>query len=320
MHVRHCIKPGLQLPKAYRAQRGSALLLVLLCIALLSFAVVQHIALVNQELEETSFRSGQFRCQQLAESGISIAMLPSVSNGDPALDQTLYPGETIHVELRSESARLNINTLLKSDKAEVLQRLFRLWGVREDEAKQATEALYEWTHPADAPLIPPPPTSDAPTSDAPQRMMTRPFATVGDLAMLPEMEPVRRANPAWANAFTIWGSGQLDLNEATPDLIAALCEIPYARATQFVEKRNGSDHLPFTADDTQYTQIDAALADLSLPPASPDTPSPLHANLTVTPSFRRIVSTGTANGRQRIVEAVTHVGATSAVIYEWAER
>ncbi|PTY02283.1 hypothetical protein DB346_09225 [Verrucomicrobia bacterium LW23] len=315
------------IPTRRRSRGGSALILVLLSVAVLSIAVMQHVALVQEELRESALREAQFRCQQLAESGISIALLPGITPGDPALDQQPGPGESISVQIRSESARLNINQILRSNKAEVLERLFALWDVPDDEARTAAKALHAWTHPDSLPESSTPTTTDpgAPAS-APSPAMTRAFSSVGDMALLPEFESVRQANPDWAASFTIWGPGQLDINEAAPELIAALCEIPLSQAAAFTERRAGPDRLPFTPDDIRYTSLPEALAALGLataasPPAGAGAPAtPLTAFLTITTAFRRIVSIGALPYHTRAVHAIARLDAgTSSAVLEWQE-
>ncbi|HSI83888.1 MAG: hypothetical protein ACAI35_07625 [Candidatus Methylacidiphilales bacterium] len=322
-----------------KATRGSALLLVLITTAILSFAVLSLIDLVNMQLEESNLRAHQFRSQLLAESGISISTLPGIEPGDPILEQRPSTDESFKVSLRSESARLNINYILRVNRPDVLKRLFILWKVPEGEADRAAKAFYEWTHPETTSTVPPAtapgvgaespatPPSPAPTPAAPSpvRQMTRSFSSVAEMAALAEMKRVIKAKPDWAFSFTTWGPGQLDVNEAAPDLISALCNVPLPNAIAFVERRAGSDHIPFTPDDLKFTTVQEAATLLSLPLAStpgiPATANSILAHLTTKPAYRRVVSTGISDNTSRTIEAIVEVSqsAVPASVVEWIE-
>ena len=113
-----------------------------------------------------------------------------------------------------------------------------------------------------------------------------------------------------------------------------LCDIPLGQATRFVTQLDGPDHLPFTADDIRYARLDQALGDLRISiPSAPSPPAnrypkpapaaatpPLTAFLTLTSSFRRIVSTGTAGRYQRTLHAIAKLDAAARnTILEWQE-
>ncbi len=65
------------------------------------------------------------------------------------------------------------------------------------------------------------------------------------------MDRVMQIEPHWKSAFTVWGNGWLNLNEARPDLIAAMLNIPATTAWSFTRHRDGVDGRPCTLDDVR---------------------------------------------------------------------
>src|ERR1700719_1657008 len=105
--------------------RGSALLLVLFAIILLSSLVTATVAFVGNDVDEYGALSKQFRARQLAESGLAFGIDPQVRNQDQALlEQVMPDGGRFHVFISSESTKLNINFLLQNGRQDLLSDLF----------------------------------------------------------------------------------------------------------------------------------------------------------------------------------------------------
>ena len=95
---------------ADQQRAGSALLLVLFAIILLSGLVTATVAFVSNDVDEYGALNKEFRARQLAESGLAFGIDPQVSNQDRALlDQQMPDGGRFHVLISSESTKLNIN-------------------------------------------------------------------------------------------------------------------------------------------------------------------------------------------------------------------
>src|ERR1700732_4126861 len=123
---------------------GSALLLVLFAIILLSSLVTATVAFVGNDVDEYGALSKQFRARQLAESGLAFGIDPQVRNQDQALlEQVMPDGGRFHVFISSESTKLNINFLLQNGRQDLLSDLFVRWGVAPKVADAAAQALLE---------------------------------------------------------------------------------------------------------------------------------------------------------------------------------
>src|SRR5580658_4353829 len=96
-------------------RRGSALLLVLFAIILLSGLITATVAFVSNDVDEYGALNKEFRARQLAESGLAFGIDPQVTNQDRALlDQVMPDQGRFHVLISSESTKLNINFILQN--------------------------------------------------------------------------------------------------------------------------------------------------------------------------------------------------------------
>ena len=73
-----------------------------------------------------------------------------------------------------------------------------------------------------------------------------------------------KVKPNWQESFTLWSSGPLNVNEAPPELIAAVFSIDPKRVTFFTDARNGRDKIAGTSDDVPVTSADNFAAQLGI--------------------------------------------------------
>src|ERR1700674_2936367 len=73
--------------------RGSALLLVLFAIILLTGLVTATVGFVSNDVDEYGALNKAFRARQLAESGLAFGIDPQVQNQDRALLEQVMPME-----------------------------------------------------------------------------------------------------------------------------------------------------------------------------------------------------------------------------------
>ena len=127
---------------AWRRSQGSALLLVLFAIILLTGMITATVGFVKNDVDEYGALNKQFRARQLAESGVAFGIHPQVKNEDRSLlEQQMPDGGRFHVMISSESTKLNINFLLQSGRDDLLENLFARWGVAPKAAKAAVQGL-----------------------------------------------------------------------------------------------------------------------------------------------------------------------------------
>ena len=101
----------------------------------------------------------------------------------------------------------------------------------------------------------------------------RPFASVLDLAMLPEFDEraLTRRGPGAPGGLqallTVWGDGKVNINTATEAVLGRLPGLSEAKAREIAAYRNGPDGKPGTEDDPDFKSVAAAREWLALPPA-----------------------------------------------------
>ena len=246
---------------AQRRAPGSALLLVLWVIALLSFLIVTTLMISMQDVEALSSRQVISKAHQLAESGMAIACHVQIERGDPLLRKKVSAAESYEACVTSEESRLNINTLLTDDHRAVLERHFKNWGLAPLEAESLVDVLMDCVDTDEFKRLKGAETADYKNQGVSYHPLNRPFRTLGELSEVPGMQQIRRMAPHWQEAFTVWGDGRLDLNEATPEGIAAAMDVPLMTAKNFTRHRDGPDGTPHTRDDMLADEMEVAIAD-----------------------------------------------------------
>ncbi len=231
------------------AARGSALLVVLWVIALLSFLIVTSMMVVMQDVETVAARRLVFRARQLAETGVAIGANPLVKPADPLLRKKVSPVESYEVNITTEEGRFNLAALLTEERRAVLERLFGSWGLRPIEAEAVVDALMDWVDNDDFKRLKGAEKEDYKKEGFNDRPYNRPFESLDEATLVRGMELVAQANPGWRGAFTLWGQGALDINEAPAELIAIAADVPVSAARVLVAARYGADGIPHTEDD-----------------------------------------------------------------------
>ena len=146
----HSRRSGVALSRGVRhasdqQQSGSALLLVLFAIILLSGLITATVAFVSNDVDEYGALNKEFRARQLAESGLAFGIDPQVTNQDRALlDQVMPDQGRFHVLISSESTKLNINFILQNGRDDLLTKLFVGWGVAPKAADAAAAGFHSY--------------------------------------------------------------------------------------------------------------------------------------------------------------------------------
>jgi general secretion pathway protein K len=300
-----------------RAEKlGSALLLVLFAIILLSSLVTATVAFVGNDVDEYGALSKQFRARQLAESGLAFGIDPQVQNQDKALlEQVMPDGGRFHVFISSESTKLNINFILQNGREDLLSDLFIRWGVAPKAADAAAEALLK--HLAMPDSSPTPAATVQPAATAQPVSLATQFSSVAEMSVVPEFAPVMKKQPNWKDFFTIWGDGKLDVNLADAAMVALVTGVSQATADELVKYRWGPDGKPYTSDDRLYNSMDEVRAALGM---SAEQFQLVQDLLSLTSAVDRIESTGIIAGYQKEIVVVTSRNTVPITYLSWQEK
>jgi type II secretory pathway component PulK len=299
------------------ASAGSVLLAVLCLVEVLSFLIITALSVSKQHAGMQEARQGMMRARQLAEMGVAVAVHPLIRPGDALLRQEISDIEQFEVMLSTEESRLNLNALLTEVRLPLLERIFTSWGIPTGDAQAITAMLMDWTDADDLKRRPDSAEKlDYEQMGLPRLPLNRPFQTLDEVDLLPRMAEILEARPDWQAFFTLRGSGQLDVNMASAEMLAVATGASLTNAELLVQKRLGPDGLPQTRDDVLLTSVEEALALLGLGGPQAAEIMPL---LTLQGQTPRIESIGVAGDAKCGLAVTVQKGGGAPRILEWSE-
>lgn len=288
--------------QAKSSRTGSALVLVFWIVAILGLAVFAAVRIVAFDLEIVSSVVQGSEAKHLAEMGIAIGANPAVERDDPMLKgATDESGQGYSVKIRSEANRLNLNAILLRDDKPLLRALFIDWGMKLDQAQETVDALADWIDADDEVALNGAESKYYESLGRLNQPFNRPFYNLEEVRLVRGIEFLERFNPDWRDAFTLWSSGALDVNEAEPELLAAAAEVSYDRAADVIAKVLGPDRLRDTEDDVRFNNIEEVLELLNVPDIMRPIVTP---RLTLNDTTTRIESTGRSGSSSRRITLI----------------
>jgi type II secretory pathway component PulK len=231
-----------------KRRQGSALLLAIWALLLLSAVVLSWVEFISSEVELTRTENFGLDAEALAHSGIEIALHPGVTPRTPILKHEFSAGRGYTVTMKGEGGRLNINWLLAGEdpvKLNILKKYLALHQLDFRQRETLVDQLLDFTDQDNVRRVNG--LEEAPGYRAPNR----PFQDVGEIEMIPGAEPLLKS-PGWRNDLTVLSQGPIDLAYAPAHLLALFPGIGEPRANSFVQIRNGADAEPNTDDDLTF--------------------------------------------------------------------
>ena len=224
------------------------------------------------------------------------------------------------MRIRGEGARFNINQLLQDQDRITLLNLFTLWGLTADDGNALIDKLADWTDEdefrtgfggAERAEYEAVGITDAPAN--------RPFRSVPEMGRVLDMEKLAALKPDWAESFTIFGDGLIDVNEAGADVLQAATGITPEMVQGILQQRRGGDGVEPSEDDLRFdyiSQVAGWLAGSTLPPEQ------IMGRLTTESSVKRIDSRGIVGERSRLISVVAESGegGEAATYLLWEEK
>jgi general secretion pathway protein K len=309
-----------------RMRSGSALLLVLFTLLLISGLILSALSFLESGVADYGALNHQFRARQLARSGLAYGLNPQVSNQDtPLLNQQFKPNGGFHVVISSESTKLNPNSLLAQGRDDILQTLFLQWNVPLDAVNEVINGLKKWTNgnqeiqPVGTNAQQAAPSQQAGVQTGQQQgiQLVRPFMAVSEMAEVPGFSAVIEAKPDWANYFTVWSDGTIDVNLADPSMISLVTGVTMAQATQFVKHIWGPDGIPFTSDDQPYQNWNDVMLQLGM---SSQQFQIVQNLLSLQSTVDRVESTGTIGNYSTTISVVAKRASIPVAYLLWQEK
>jgi general secretion pathway protein K len=315
----------MELPRQVRSQvqlgnearSGSALILVFWCLLLLGMAVFGVVEMVELSIEHTSHEELALDARGLALSGVALGLNPQLLRDDPLLFQKPAEGRQFNVTITSEGARLNLNYVLLSGHREILINLFTQWGLQVDQADHVADCLYDWITPGDLRSLNGAKAEDYIQANLPQSPTYKPFDSFDEVKLVMGMDLVEKARANWEDSFTLWSGGPLNVNEAPPELIAAIFSLDPKQVTVFTDTRNGRDGIAGTSDDAPVPNVQTFQSELGI---SALAMQKLGNQISLSDPNRRVESVGQAEGIQVMISVVTRLRNSPIQYLLWSEQ
>lgn len=232
----------------------------------MSLALIAAMTVVSFDTDVITMRVHGGKAKHFAEMGIALATTSAMEPGDPLLQMEFDEGNSGFVtEIRSEGARFNINALIIREDRDLMLGIFTRFGMELDNAEALYDALADWVDPDDDERL------NGAESRYYERLglvgmpFNRPFYDLDELRLVRGFQEVELLRPDWRQWFTIWSEGQLDINEAEAELIAAAVRGDVDTAQGLVDRIIGPDFIRYTEDDVPIQDINAAFDLLGVP-------------------------------------------------------
>lgn len=240
-----------------RRQRGSALMLMIWAVLLMSVTVMGVVEYIRSSAKESLQAAYQFRALHLAESGLAVGLHPNTRRGDMVLKQKVGPDSGFDVVINYEGARIPINYSTDERLREAIYNLFIYWQLNADEAGIAADSLADWVDNDNTPR------ANGAEADYYQQLgiydapRNQGFARVDEMLLVRGMDAVDRKKPDWREFFSIYGEGQIDLRTVFKDVLLAVTGASETDVTRFISERDGADGIPGTEDDRRIRDDEA---------------------------------------------------------------
>lgn len=240
-----------------RRQRGSALMLMIWAVLLMSITVLGVVQYIQSSAKEATLAAYEFRALHLAESGLAVGMHPSTRRGDLVLKQKVGPDSGFDVVINYEGARIPINYATDERLREAIYNLFIYWQLDAESATVAADSLADWIDNDNTPR------SNGAETDYYQQLgiydapRNRGFIRVDEMLLVRGMDAVDRRKPDWRDYFSVYGEGQIDLRTVFKDVLLAVTGASETDVNRFITERDGADGIPGTEDDRRIRDDEA---------------------------------------------------------------
>lgn len=241
--------------RSRQAQRGSALIAVFWLIAMMGMIVFVGVRVLETDTNVARTNRARIYAMRQAETGLAIGRHPKVGVDEPLLHGKDENGNGYDVTIRSEEARFNINILVGEPGHGMLKRILAAWGMPADEAAALADALKDWVDADELVSLNGAEKRDYEREGFDSFPFNREFKNLDEMAFVRGMERLREIKPDWRDFFTVLGDGRVDVNDARPEIIALLANVPVERVEPVMQLRRGRDGVLDTMDDMRLTTV-----------------------------------------------------------------
>jgi type II secretory pathway component PulK len=231
--------------------RGSALLLVLWALLLLTAAIVGWLGWVQGHIATHGEESRGMEARFMAHSGATIALHPQVSLLTPLPPEELAPGAGYEVRVQSEGGKLNINWLMRGEeptKIEIFKRWLERRGLDLHQRDVFVDCLLDYIDADNIKRL------NGAEDEGDYHPANRELRSVEELSRVKGTGPLT-SQPGWQDDLTIYSQGPIDLASANESVLALIPGLSDAQVQAFLKIRRGPDGVDGTADDHVFNSI-----------------------------------------------------------------
>ncbi len=300
-------------PRKIFARRGSALLIALWAIIVLTSAVLLWAAYIRQTINVSGESYNDTEARAMAHSGLAIAMHPLASKETEALTTEEANDPGFRVRMVSEGGKLNLNFLFAGENS-ARQEIFKRWlearGIDYQARDRMVDCILDWL---DADNIKRTNgQEDGPNYHPPNRGQ---FLTVDELAEVAGTEPLT-SQPGWKDDLTVDSQGPIDLSSADEHILRLLPGIGDLGIERFLQWRRGSDGIDGTKDDPVIQKLETVQGFLGLNKTQWNA---LGGLIMLRDNTWQIISEGWSGKVVRQVTVVVRKGSQNPQIRQWKE-
>ena len=299
--------------KTRRRQNGSALLLSLWALLILSVAVFGLAKFINQGIDSVRDANMGLDAKALAYSGVTIALNPDVYPQTPALVADFGQNRGFKARMVGEGGKLNLNFLLAGEqpqRLDILKNYLRYRGLKFEQIQTLVDCMLDWVDPDNIKHL------NGAEDEGDYHPANRPFQSLDEVAKVKGSRPLVTL-PHWQDDFTLYSNGTIDLQSATVAVLSSLPGVGEARARLLVQYRQGPDKQDGTLDDHIFKDINEALSFLGY---SGQGNNPLSGLVGLKDPTYHIISVGSSGKVDRQVEVVAQKVGTRPNILLWKEN
>jgi len=297
--------------RSHGRERGSALLLSIWALLILSGAVIAWAKWIQQDLDLGGEANRSLEARAMAHSGVTMALHMAVTKYSPQLEREFATQLGYRVRIVGEGGKLHINQLIAGEdpaKLDLLRRWLEQMGLGFQEREQFVDCLLDYTDGDNVHRL------NGVEDEDEYHPPNRPLLSVDELTQVRGSEPLV-SKPGWREQLTIYGQGKIDLSAATADILGLL-GLGDARIQLFLKLRAGADGIDGTKDDLDLTKKGVMPGALGL---TAQAYNQLSGIVIPQDPHVRITSLGQSGKVIRKVEVVARKGAPNPPILYWKE-
>ena len=304
--------------------RGAAIMLALWALFLLSAMVISWALDIGTRLTISGNSHRVVEASAMACSGAEIAFHPNVKPGDPVLRGGFGPNQSFEARITGESGRLNLNWLVAAilanpndtPKRELLRKYLEIKGVDLNEREHMIDCLLDWVDPGNEVHL------NGAENEPGYKPANKPLGTLEEVKRIRGWEDFT-SRPDWDADLTLaQGTGPIDPNWASRDVLLSLPGLDELRVDQFLSIRRGPDGIEGNEDDVRFEQGNQQGTQGNLQIAlglGPEQFNQLSGLIISNDTVLRVTSIGKSGAVTRTVRMVVRKANNSIQLLTWKE-